>query len=283
MKQQLTPKQVARAIGVSESSVKRWCDKGVIQTQCTEGGHRRILMSDFLAFVRAGKHDLVRPEVAGLPATSGQSSRVVDRASDHLLTALLEGDEERCRRITLDLYLAQRRIVSICDDVYAPAFLEIGDRWECGDAHVYQERRSCEIALRVFYELRGLLPPPSIKAPLAIGGAGPGDQYHLATTMVELVLREAGWNAVSLGANLPLETLAIAIETHQPRLFWLSCSHLADESQFLRDYASIQKRLGGQTSIVVGGRAITPKLRRKIRCAAHCDSMADLQSFAKTL
>jgi predicted site-specific integrase-resolvase len=28
----LTPKQVARAIGVSESSLKRWCDKGVLPT-----------------------------------------------------------------------------------------------------------------------------------------------------------------------------------------------------------------------------------------------------------
>ena len=35
-----------------------------------------------------------------------------------------------------------------------------------------------------------------------------------------LVLRQRGWNAVSLGGNLPFATLSAAIAQHQPRLFW---------------------------------------------------------------
>ena len=59
MRDLLTPKQVARAIDVSESSIKRWCDKGVIPTQYTAGGHRRITMADTLEFLRTGKYQLV--------------------------------------------------------------------------------------------------------------------------------------------------------------------------------------------------------------------------------
>ena len=80
MRDLLTPKQVSRAIDVSESSVKRWCDKGVIPTQYTAGGHRRITMSGLMEFLRAGKHQLIHPEALGLPPTSGQTVRVVDRA-----------------------------------------------------------------------------------------------------------------------------------------------------------------------------------------------------------
>ena len=87
MRELLTPKQVARAIQVSESSVKRWCDKGVIPTQYTAGGHRRIPISDLLVFLRSSKHQLIRPEVLGLPAMTGQSDRIIGRAAAQLTEA----------------------------------------------------------------------------------------------------------------------------------------------------------------------------------------------------
>ena len=33
----------------------------------------------------------------------------------------------------------------------------IGDAWDCNDVDVYQERRACEICLRLIYELRSEL------------------------------------------------------------------------------------------------------------------------------
>ena len=71
MNEFVTPKQVARAIQVSESSVKRWCDKGVIPTQKTAGGHRRIQLAGLVRFLRESGQVLARPEVIGLPATTG--------------------------------------------------------------------------------------------------------------------------------------------------------------------------------------------------------------------
>ena len=127
MRDLITPKQVARAINVSESSVKRWCDKGIIPTQYTAGGHRRVTMAAIMEFVREGKHELVHPEALGLPATSGQTVRVVERAREQLAEALLAGDESRCRQIAIDLYLAEHSLSVICDDVFAAAFREIGE------------------------------------------------------------------------------------------------------------------------------------------------------------
>jgi hypothetical protein len=78
----------------------------------------------------------VRPELLGLPATTGQTSRVVDRAAGPLTEALVHGDEEQCRQIIFDLYLAEHRLSAICDQVFARAFEAIGQRWERGDAEV---------------------------------------------------------------------------------------------------------------------------------------------------
>lgn len=283
MNQFVTPKQVSRAIQVSESSVKRWCDKGVIPSQKTAGGHRRIPLAGLLVFLRESKQPLVSPEVIGLPATTGQSHRVINRAAQQLTEALIRGDDEQCRSITFDLFLAEHSVGTICDHVFAPAFQEIGNRWECNDAEVYQERLGCSIALRVLHELRSLIPESPEKAPIAIGGAVEGDQYHLPTSMVELVLRDAKWNAVSLGSNLPFQTLGQATKTHRPQLFWLSVSHIADESRFLGEYAEFYEEFGMNVAIVVGGRALTEPLRQQMKYAAFCDNMQHLESFAQTL
>lgn len=95
MRDLLTPKQVARALDVSESSIKRWCDKGVIPTQYTAGRHRRIPMSGLLSFLRDSKYELAHPEALGLPPTSGQTARVVRPACEQISKALLAGDEGR--------------------------------------------------------------------------------------------------------------------------------------------------------------------------------------------
>jgi len=283
MKELVTPKQVARAIQVSESSVKRWCDKGVIPTQYTAGGHRRIPMRGLLDFLRSSKQQLVRPEVLGLPATTGQTKRVIDRASGQLTEALIQADEEQTRQIVLDLYLAEHSISAICDKVIAKSFVEIGDRWQCGEAEVYQERVGCQLAMRVLHELRMLVPTPPGDAPIAIGGAIAGDQYDLATAMVELVLRDGKWNATSLGGNLPFSTLGPAIKQHRPRMFWISVSHLADESEFLSNYEKMYDEFGLDVAFVVGGRALTDEIRQQMKYAAFCDNLQHLETFAQTL
>tara|TARA_R110002095_G_scaffold18567_2_gene21393 strand:- start:5982 stop:6863 length:882 start_codon:yes stop_codon:yes gene_type:complete len=283
MNESLTPKQVARALQVSESSVKRWCDKEIIPTRYTAGGHRRIALSALIDFLRSSKHELVRPEVLGLPATTGQTMRVIDRAASQFTEALLQGDDEQCRQIVLDLYLAEHSISTICDLIFAKAFTTIGDRWKCGDAEVYQERRGCELAMRVLHELRTLIPAPPRDAPLAIGGAAEGDQYSLATTMVELVLRDIKWNAVSMGSNLPFETLAAAIRQHQPKMFWLSVSHIKDEAQFIQSYSKLFDEFGAEVAFAVGGRALHEQIRQQIQYAAFCDNIRHLESFAQTL
>lgn len=284
MKKLITPKQVAQAIGVSESSLKRWCDRGVLTTVRTAGGHRRLALDDVVRFLRQSGHKLVRPELLGLPANAGQGATVVARARDQVRDVLLAGDEEQVRRIVFDLYLAGQTTCDICDRVLAEAFHDIGDGWQCGDVVVYRERRGCEIALKALHDLRLAITAPAEDAPLALGGALEHDPYRLPTTMVEIALREAGWRATSLGTMLPAATLVEAVRENQPDLVWVSVSSIASTEEFLDGYARLYETAAALgTAVAVGGRALTDEIRQQMDYSAYCDTLRHLVSFVGTL
>jgi len=281
----VTPKQVARAIGVSESSLKRWCDQGLIPTVRTAGGHRRLAMSQVMRFLKQRGHRLVDPAVIGLPpTTTGAGDWTLERGLSRLRDALVAGHENLARQVVLDLYLARHRISAICDKVIAPAFHDIGRLWGCGDVAIYQERRACEISLRLLHELSRLIPITAAQTPIAIGGTLAADPYLLPTTMAELVLCDNGWRAVSLGNMLPAETIQQAIRDTRPRLVWLSVSTIDDARTFAEAAAAIHETAAEQhAAFAVGGRALTPELRRRIRYSAYCDTLQRLEEFSRTL
>ena len=234
MDQTFSPKQVARALDVSESSLKRWCDQGKIGTIRTVGGHRRITLPDVVTFVRETQRELINPELLGLPAVTRASDRVAAKSLDRFAAALADGDELACRRVVVELYLAGRRLDDICDNILAKSMNDVGDRWECGDLEVYQERLGCRICQLVIDDLRSCFETSAANAPVAIGCSPEGDPYTLATQMAELTLLDAGWAATSLGCNIPLSSLGAAISKKRPKLVWLSVSHVDDLELFVQ-------------------------------------------------
>jgi methanogenic corrinoid protein MtbC1 len=282
MTKPLTPKQLARAIDVSESSVKRWCDQGVITTEYTAGGHRRIPISVAIEFVRNHNQTIANPEILGLPVTSGKTSRVTRRATQQLTEKLLAGEPDQCRRILYDLYLAGQSIASICDQVMAASFREIGDAWECGAADVYQERVGCEITLRFLRELRATTPPPPKSAPVAIGGTPAGDYYQIPAAMADLVLYNLGWNSVPLGTNLPFATLKAAVDNYQPQFIWLSVSHVAEKETFEVEFKAFAKSIK-DAKLAFGGRAFADINLDGLENGTFCSSIEQLEVFANSL
>ena len=283
MKSLVTPKQVANAIGVSESSLKRWCDRGLIPTVRTGGGHRRLPINGVIDYLRRSEHPISHPELLGLPSATGKTVRVVERAKDDLVEGLLKGNEQLIQQILFDLYLAGHRIAEICDHAISCAFEEIGSRWECGSADVYQERRACEIMSRVLNELRQAIIPPDFNQK-AIGGTLNGDQYVIPNGIAELVLRENDWDATSLGTSIPIENLEAAVRDEKPKLFWVSVSYIPDEKQFLDDFPKLTEVCEeNDVAFAVGGRVLTESIREQLKYSAFCDTMQHLESFARTL
>lgn len=294
---QLTTRQVASALQVSESSVKRWCDAGVIPTVRTVGGHRRIPLDGLLEFLETTNRQLVRPEEIGLtiPASRmGIDTRLPEVNTEdvseatHLLRAKFEeavvaGDEKACRRVLSQWFAIEQKFSKLADELIAHTFHRLGEMWSCQTLEVYEERRGCEICTQLLYELRRLIPEPAPNAPLAVGGSPEGDHYSLPSQMVEIVLRECGWRPSNLGINLPLKTLAAAIRRSAPKMFWLSVSHIEDTEFFLRSYREFCDLIPKETVIVLGGRALDDRIRPHLKYTAHCDNLQQLARFATAM
>ncbi len=107
----------------------------------------------------------------------------------------------------------------------------------------------------------------------------------LPTTLAEIVLQEAGWQARSLGSSLPFDSLATAVRENQPRLFWLSVSYIADSQAFQEGFAVLHAAtVETGTALAVGGFALRDEgLRQSLQYSAFCDTMQHLAEFAGTL
>lgn len=284
MKDHLSPKQVAQAIGVSEASLKRWCDKGLIPSNRTAGGHRRIPLSGVLKYLRDSGNPLIDPRVLGLPSATGSGDITLERSVDHFAASLGIGDFDSIRRVAVNLYIAGHRMCEIFDKAVTPAFHRIGELWESDEMEIYQERRACEVFMRVLYDLKTVLSPPAPAAQLAIGGTLEADPYSVPTTMAETSMAHVGWRAQSLGTMLPAETLAAAIAANKPALFWLSVSTFESKSRFLSEFKVLARSaIQHGCAVVVGGRALTEDVRKEMDYAAYGDTMRHLTSFAESL
>ena len=284
---QYSPKQVAAALSASESSVKRWCDQGAIPTIRTVGGHRKITLEGLQDFLRRTNRGLEAPQALGLPSQHSRSNGLVPGGDDPdqqlFRNALATGDEDTCRRVIWKRVRSGELRSEVAGYLVTDAMHGFGQAWDCDQLDAYQERRGCDICIRLINELRGDLPPISDDAAVAIGGAPEGDPYQLPTALVELSLREAGWNAVSLGSNLPTDSFIQAILDYQPQMVWLSVSAIADIPAFISEQNRLADHISDDVSLLVGGRALNAELRPKLRYTAHCSGLRNLVDLASMI
>lgn len=276
--------RAAEALGVSVSTVKRWVDEGVLPADRTAGGHRKLLRAEVLALARQG--DLPRGDVAVLSAAwPGQPGDGLEGVEAALTEALVQGRAAEVSGIVRRAYGSGVAIEALADRVVAPAMARVGHDWEAARIDVWQEHRGTQLLAGALYDLKGELEARSERnRPVAVGGAPEGDPYLLATLLAQLVLLDAGWEAVNLGPNTPLPSLTRALRELRPRLLWLSVSHLEDEGRFVKAYRDLYRAAERQgVAVALGGRTLPERVRAAVPYTTHGDGLTHLAAFARTL
>jgi excisionase family DNA binding protein len=276
--------RAASALGVSVSTVKRWVDDGILPAHRTAGGHRKLLRAEVLALARQG--ELPRRDLTGLSSVSfGEQPADLQSIRAALLAALFEGDGTEVSALVGRAYHSGVAVETLADQVVAPVMAQVGHEWESSRIDVWKEHRGTQLTATALYELKDQLKARAERRrPVAVGATPQGDPYLLATLLAQMVLLDAGWEAVNLGPNTPLPSLTRAMRELRPRLIWLSVSHLEKSDEFLRAYREFYHAADQMgVAVAVGGQALVESIRSAMPYTTHGDGLKHLAAFARTL
>ncbi len=235
----LTTRSVAELLGVSEATVKRWSDSGVLRCFRTAGGHRKFRRLDVAQFLGEA------------PAKECAVNVTSDAETER---RMLAGDTAPLRD-SIAQRLGDARALARCfDELFAPALAAIGARWAEGKLSVSEEHIASQTVIEALGQAAAMLVPP-IKSKGVVALACLGDERHdIGLRMLTLVMRSLGYRTVLLGAEVPALDLAQLVSRTRPSMLALSSSPNVDLAALKGDLAvicSAASTLG--VGVVAGG------------------------------
>jgi excisionase family DNA binding protein len=278
----LTTKEVARLCRVSDATVKRWEEAGLLKSERTSGGHRRFRAEEIARFQR------------GLKKSHGDESaraalrrrRIKKSFSNSLLfQSIVAGREDEAANILISAYLRGNPPARIFDDSVCPALRRIGELWFDGELNVAQEHLATRAAYNAIYKLRENIPVGEANGKLAFCCSMEGDFHELPTHFTQIILENEGWEAMNFGANMPLYSLTDEILYHAPEVVCISGAVIGDYERQARDYKEFRARIAKlKIPVVLGGRAFEgARVRTRFPAEFYAENFTRFAAFVKTL
>lgn len=280
----LSPRDLARAIGASESSLKRWADDGRIQVQRTAGGHRRIALSEAVRFVRETGIEVVDPAALGLT----ELSHAIDGEPDHEVARfqelLLAGASIEARGMLLWFFLRGRSVASLCDGPIFQALDSILQPDVDDPRELFVEHRATHICIEALYQIKALMVVEE-SSPNAVGCGIATDPFCLPTLMASTCVRAEGWNTANIGPDLPAKSLVLAAQESNAQLVWLTVSnHTLRDDQVREEILYVVEGLGQSGArVAIVGRSAEELLAGLPVSVFVGRNMGELAAFARGL
>ncbi len=261
----LTTKEVARLCRVSDATVKRWEESGLILSERTNGGHRRFRVDEVCRF--QSEQNL------GVKVSHGDQSvlSVATRRRDNknhsdclLFHSLVAGCEEEAANLVISAYLGGISPAQIFDNLVAPAMRQVGELWYIGELTVAQEHLATRTIMNAMYKLRTVLPVAKERKGLMMCCGIEGDFHELSSYLAKLTFENLGWEVINFGANTPLYSVSDEILHHLPDMICISATTMTDIERTARDFQEFRQKVAKlKTPIIIGGLAFADERVRQ--------------------
>jgi len=287
----LTSKEAARLLGVSEASIKRWANSGLLSSEKTAGGHRRFRPEDVAVFRRGRANGTERRTTATVVQLQ-ERRKVVSGATGGgnvsyqvLFEALVEGRAEEASAMLVNAYLHGHNLASLFDEVLSRAMHRVGELWYEGKLSVAQEHVATRTVLSALQRLRGVIDVAEENGLLAVCCGGEDDFHELSVQCTQVLLESEGWRVINLGPNTPFFALSEATKGSTPQLVCVSATILYNLDRAVREYkefCEVARSKG--TAIVLGGAGLSDdSIRKRFPAELHADTFRHLMIFATAL
>jgi methylmalonyl-CoA mutase cobalamin-binding subunit len=141
-------------------------------------------------------------------------------------------------------------------DVLVPLIHALGERWQAGTWRVVHEHLATAVLRSFLWSLwRRSEPGPGAAAVVVATPAG--QRHELGALLVAGVVADLGWRVVYLGADLPAEEIAAAMQTCQADAVLLSLVYPVSDQRSFDEIRRLRSLVGPGERILAGGRAAT--------------------------
>ena len=282
----LTTKEVARLCRVSDATVKRWEDSGLLKSERTSGGHRRFRAEEIARFQR--EQGLGLKYSHGLDSAARMQTRRRENrghSQSSLFHLLVAGNEEEAANLLISAHLHGTSLTEIFDDLVSSAMKRVGELWYKGELTVAQEHLATRAAFNALHKLRHTLPIPEMSGELAMTCGIEGDFHELPTHLAQITFENSGWEVMNFGANTPLYALADEILQHSPEAVCISGTIMNDIERLARDYKIFREQISkSKVSVILGGIAFADeRIRNRFPAELYAESFTEVAEFIENL
>lgn len=238
----------------TDSNRRMYCEEAIkrlkLLRELTEHGHRiggvaKLPTEDLEMLVKT-----TTPETATTPAVSLETAEQFVEAA---MEAAKKFDSDVLRRVLLQsrFQLGQRGMLH---QVICPLIIKIGESWQQGNLRPSHEH----IATAVIRELL-LTPVPgsqlAMNAAELIVATPAGEIHEIGAMIVAATARDLGWKVTYMGANLPVEEIAVCALARQASAVALSVVYPEGCPVIQEKLRSMRDLLPPTMALIIGGRA----------------------------
>lgn len=283
----LTTREVARLCHVSDATVKRWEEAGLIKSERTSGGHRRFRAEEIARFQRRQGIGLKQSHggESVLTASARRRSNNKTHSSCVFFQSLINGCEDAAADILINSYLNSEKLEKIFNELFCPAMRHIGDLWFGGEISITQEHLASRTSLSALHKLRSVLPVSDITGEIAMCCALEGDLHEIPTYLAQLIFENEGFEVVNFGANTPLYSFTEEVGCYAPNVICISATIMTDIERLARDYKEFRERIAKlKIPIVLGGRVFEDsRIRQRFPAELYAQDFKDAAGFAREI
>ena len=283
MTDSLTTKAVAKLLRVSEATVKRWADSGMLQSDKTVGGHRRFRLN---AIARLRRELGIGP---GADTASRQSAKergsVILPAPVQFADTLLRADETEAGAVLVQAYLSGASLTTLFDETITLAMHHIGELWFKGSITVADEHLATRVVFTALQALSAATMPVQPTGLKAICCGIEGDLHELPVQLARIILESEGWEVQSLGPNTPLFALSEMVSRQRPQLVCISARSISDLDRATAEYSQLRRITGKLgVSVVIGGEGFRDSVfRERFPSEFYANNFTEFAEFIRAV
>lgn len=231
-----------------------------------------VLAEELPLTARGGAGTMLSEALAALDQPVEDSDGFLDpqsptgRLALEYLAKVLEGDGRAATATVLAAVDAGLPVESAYLEVLVPVQREVGRLWHAGELGIIEEH----VVTFTTERLMALLAHKAQRAPsvgkTVVCAAVTGNVHDIAVRVLADFFDIAGWRSVHLGASVPTEELAMALQYFDGDLLVLSAALSVQLPKVAEGIAAVRRIEGRAVRIMVGGLAFddAPEIWRKL-------------------